>query len=105
MNTNGDQSQLLKQLVINHAANFNNQQQTNAPTTTNTNQAVPNMTQQGIPTTVNAAQQGTPVLPATSSDSMYDLSLNNSQRDNSQNLNSSIPNTFQSPGWWRMLSF
>ena len=111
MNTNGDQSQLLKQLVMNHAANINNQQQqNNVPTTTTMNN------QQGAPVTM--AQQGIPsVLPATSSNSMYDLSqsLNNSQLNssqlnssqlsnsqqlnNSQNLNNSIPNTFQSPGW------
>merc|ERR1719354_684653 len=104
MNTNGDQSQLLKQLVMNHAANINNQQQqTNVPTTTTMNN------QQGAPVTMS--QQGIPsVLPATSSNSMYDLSqslnssqlnssqLSNSQQlNNSQNLNNSIPNTFQSP--------
>merc|ERR1719427_2279166 len=78
MSTNGDQSQLLKQLVMSSAANFNNFPQ---PTTQTSNM------NQGL-------------LPTTSS-SMYNLStsMNNSlqQLNTSQHLNSSIPNTFNNP--------
>merc|ERR1719427_378598 len=78
MSTNGDQSQLLKQLVMSSAANFNNFPQ---PTTQTSNM------NQGL-------------LPTTSS-SMYNLStsMNNSlqQLNTSQHLNDSIPNTFNNP--------
>merc|ERR1719427_1178195 len=78
MSTNGDQSQLLKQLVMSSAANFNNFPQTTTQTS--------NMNQGLLPTT---------------SSSMYNLStsMNNSlqQLNTSQHLNSSIPNTFNNP--------
>merc|ERR1719427_1157869 len=78
MSTNGDQSQLLKQLVMSSAANFNNFPQTTTQTS--------NMNQGLLPTT---------------SSSMYNLStsMNNSlqQLNTSQHLNNSIPNTFNNP--------
>merc|ERR1719427_244388 len=78
MSTNGDQSQLLKQLVMSSAANFNNFPQTTTQTS--------NMNQGLLPT---------------SSSSMYNLStsMNNSlqQLNTSQHLNTSIPNTFNNP--------